>query len=526
MSETFDAVFIGAGHNSLACAAHLATKGWSVGIFEQAPTAGGAVKTDEYTAPGFKSDWAAMNLSLFAGSPFFSAYKQDLLDCGLEFIPVKNCFSSAFPDGSWLGVTTDLSETLSRISAFSPEDAKTWNSLVKEFPKESETLFSLLSCPINLNALACLLTKIVFRKGPSGTKELFQFLLSSSRVWLDTTFQSEHLKATLAAWGMHLDFAPDIAGGALFPYLEAMANQSFGMVIGKGGAATLTNALTTMVQSRGGKIECNAPVLRIQRDNKGKATAIELDNGRVITAKRAVIANVAPGALIEKLLDRTSGHKKYDSKMRGFSHAPGTMMIHLAVDNLPNWTASPDLQKFAYVHLAPSMDQMARTYQQAKAGLLPDEPVIVVGQPTTVDPSRAPEGKHVLWIQVRMVPADIKGDAKGEITGRSWGETVTPYTKRVLDIIENYAPGFKASILHKRTVTPLELEQENPNLVGGDQVCGSHHLHQHFLFRPAASHASGETPVKNLHLIGAATWPGAGLGAGSGFALGQKLAGK
>jgi phytoene dehydrogenase-like protein len=97
---------------------------------------------------------------------------------------------------------------------------------------------------------------------------------------------------------------------------------------------------------------------------------------------------------------------------------------------------------------------------------------------------------------------------------------------RVLDIIDRYAPGIRARILGQRVVTPAELEADNPNLVGGDQLCGSHHLSQHFLFRPARGHADGSTPLANLHLTGAAVWPGAGMGAGAGFLLARRLAGK
>jgi phytoene dehydrogenase-like protein len=95
---------------------------------------------------------------------------------------------------------------------------------------------------------------------------------------------------------------------------------------------------------------------------------------------------------------------------------------------------------------------------------------------------------------------------------------------RALDILERYAPGTRAKILGHRIVTPAELEADNPNLVGGDQVCGSHHLSQHFLYRPARGHADGSTPLKNLHLTGAAVWPGAGTGAGPGTLLAEKLA--
>jgi len=195
------------------------------------------------------------------------------------------------------------------------------------------------------------------------------------------------------------------------------------------------------------------------------------------------------------------------------------------MSGLPDWAAGPELQRFAYVHLAPSMDQMARTYAQAQAGLLPDEPIVVVGQPTVADPTRAPEGKHVLWLQVRMAPGTIRGDATGEIGATDWAEAAVPFADRALALLEHHAPGTRAKILGQRIVTPAELEAENPNLVGGDQICGSHHLAQHFLFRPLRGRADGSTPITGLHLTGAAVWPGAGTGAGPGFLLARKLAG-
>src|SRR5204863_1059285 len=137
----------------------------------------------------------------------------------------------------------------------------------------------------------------------------------------------------------------------------------------------------------------------------------------------------------------------FDAAMRKFRHAPGTMMLHLALDGLPDWRAGAELRQFAYVHLSASLDAMSRTYQQAMSGLLPDEPVLVVGQPTAVDPSRAPAGKHVLWVQVRMLAAEILGDAAGKIAPAHWDEVKERYAERVLDIIETYAPGLRKNIL-------------------------------------------------------------------------------
>ncbi|GLS87038.1 dehydrogenase [Cypionkella aquatica] len=521
MSESYDAVFIGAGHNSLASALHLAANGWKVALFEQAAVAGGAVKSDAYTLPGFRHDWAAMNLSLFAGSPFMKRYGGELAANGLEFAPVANPFASVFPDGNWCGVSTDAVVTQARIAALSSADAETWAKLTKAFPTEAPHIFALLGSKMKLRAIAYFMFKILRAKGLGGTLDLARFLTQSPRQWLEQTFEHPQVRAMLGAWGMHLDFAPDIAGGAVFPYLEGMAGQAFGMVLGKGGADTIIRALVGAITARGGRIEVGQTVTRILHSN-GKASGILLADGREITARRAVIANVAPRALPRL----TGGTSDFDTKLTAFSHAPGTMMLHLALSDLPEWAAGSQLKSFAYVHLAPSLDQMARTYQQAKAGLLPDEPVLVVGQPTTVDPSRAPEGKHTLWVQIRMAPAEIKGDAKGEISAKTWDEAAAPFAQRAFDILERYAPGTQAKILAKRIVAPTELESDNPNLVGGDQVCGSHHLAQNFLFRPLRGHADGSTPIQNLHLTGAAVWPGAGLGAGSGYLLAQKLTGK
>jgi len=524
VQNDYDAIIVGAGVNSLACAVHLGAKGWRVGVFEQADTAGGAVKTMELTEAGFRHDWAAMNLSLFAGSGFFKAHGEGLVAKGLEFAPASHCFASVFDDGKWLGVSTGPGETQARIAAYSEADAKAWGRLCEDFPGTAEYVFALLGNSMQMHTQGKLLAKALFKKGFSWTAGLIRLLLSSPRKWLSETFESDHVRATMAAWGMHLDFAPDMAGGAVFPYLESMANQHFGMVIGKGGADTVTRALVAQIEASGGAVHCGKAVAQVIRKG-GKATGVELADGSRISASKAVIANVAPRGLM-KLLDSGSGDAGFDAKMAKFVHAPGTMMIHLALDGLPDWTASEELKSFAYVHIAPSLDQMARTYQQAVAGLLPDEPVLVVGQPTVVDPSRAPDGKHVLWVQVRMVPAEIRGDAAGQITQTDWTQVKEIYAERALDMIERHAPGLRAKIISRAVVSPLDLEADNPNLVGGDQVAGSHHLSQNFLFRPALGHATGKTPVDGLYLTGASVWPGAGTGAGAGYMLAQKLGGK
>lgn len=526
MAETssFDAVIIGAGHNGLAAAVHLARRGWSVGVFEAKADAGGAVKTREVTLPGFRHDLAAMNLSMFAGSPFLREHGEGLTRHGLAFAPAAHCFASVFPDRTWFGVSKDPALTIARLNTLDPADAAAWQAMMQRFGKDAPHIFGLLGNVMPSWAMARLIWKAWRENGTAWTLDMLRFLTMPTRTWADAHFRNAKVKATLAAWGMHLDFPPDVSGGALFPYLESMADQAFGMVIGKGGADTMIKALSGYLKELGGELHLAAPVAEVIH-SAGSASGIRLADGRTIAARRAVIANVTPRLLFGKLLPGGTGHPSVDEKFKAFRPGPGTMMVHLALDGLPDWAAGRELQDFAYVHIAPDYAYMTRAYGEAMDGLLPRAPVLVVGQPTAVDPSRAPEGKHILWVQVRVLPKHVTGDAAGEIEGRVWSSIKDAYAERVISLIEDHAPGTRAKILARSVFSPDDLEDENPCLVGGDNLSGSHHLDQNFLFRPVAGYSRYRMPLGRLYMCGAATWPGAGTGAGSGYLLGRMLAG-
>ena len=520
----YDAIIIGAGHNGLAAAVHLAAKGWKVAVVERADGPGGAVKTRAVTLPGFVHDLFAMNLGLFAGSPFFAAYKDGLIKHGLAFAGADDCFASAFPDGSWLGVSRDLNTTTRRIGLFSAKDAERWRTMASAFGEEAAHIFPLLGTPMPSWAAARRLWVSYRAKGGAWFGDLIRLVLSSSREFLDAQFECEQLKTMMAAWGMHLDFSPDVAGGALFAYLESMAEQSFGMAIGRGGAATVVNALVSYLNELGGELHLGRPVERIEL-NGGRASGVRLAGGELLAAQRAVIANVHPRLVFGQLLAKEAGRTAFDARIARFRSGPGTMMIHLALSDLPDWAAGRELKRFAYVHLVPSLAAMAATYTEAMDGLLPQEPVLVVGQPTAIDPSRAPDGKHVLWVQVRALPATILGDAGGTIAATNWDGAKGAYAARVLALLERYAPGLLGKILGRAVFSPLDLERDNPNLIGGDSISGSHHLDQNFLMRPLFGWSRYRTPVRGLYLCGASTWPGAGVNAASGFMLAKMLAG-
>ncbi|MBV8430485.1 MAG: NAD(P)/FAD-dependent oxidoreductase [Solirubrobacterales bacterium] len=249
---------------------------------------------------------------------------------------------------------------------------------------------------------------------------------------------------------------------------------------------------------------------------------MELKDGERIAARRAVIAGVGPNALYGTLLSPGDVPEPLRRAARRYRYGPGTMMVHVALSGAPRWAAGEDLGEFAYIHIAPYVEDLAATYAQASDGYLPAEPMLVVGQTSAVDPSRAPGG-HVLWVQVRALPASIRGDAAGEITARDWSDVAEPYADRVMAKLERYAPGLGGLVLKRRVLSPAELEQRNPNLVGGDSIAGSMHLNQNFLFRPFTGVSDYGTGVDGLLMLGAATWPGAGVNAISGYNVARKL---
>jgi phytoene dehydrogenase-like protein len=307
------------------------------------------------------------------------------------------------------------------------------------------------------------------------------------------------------------------------------------MALGQGGADTIIRAMVKVIEQSGGELLTGCDVAAIDVQG-GRATGVVLADGTRFGATRAVIANVHPRALHGRLLREAqapagsspSAESAIEPALPAPARlraGPGTMMIHLALRELPRWRAGAELSRYAYVHIAPTLDQMARTYREAMAGLLPAEPVLVVGQPTVYDPGRAPSGQHVLWLQVRVLPSEVRGDAAGRLAPAHWDALKEAYADRAMALLERHAPGTGAQVLARQVLSPADLERDNPNLVGGDSLSGSHHLDQFFCFRPAFGHSRWRTGVAQLYMVGASTWPGAGTGAGSGFMLAKDLAG-
>jgi phytoene dehydrogenase-like protein len=518
----YDAVLIGAGHNALITGVYLARAGWKTLVLERGPRPGGAVFSDEVTRPGFVHDLFATNMNLFLGSPVAAELGGDLERHGLRYAGSAHPFANAFPGGRALRVLQDAPETAAELDRHDARDGQGWRELDALYERLSPALFSLYGSRLDARSLAALAVEQSRALGMDGVRELARLLVSSTRELAETYLHSPEAHALLACWGMHLDFGPDVSGGAMFPFLEAFTDMRTGIAIAEGGASRLIDALAAVGAEHGMELRTDAEVARVTVEN-GRAVGVELASGERIGASRAVIAGVTPPALYEQLLAGAAVPAPLRRAAERYRFGPGTLMVHLALSAPPVWEAGEDLARFAYVHVAPYVEDLARTYADACAGLLPREPLLVVGQSSAVDPGRAPGGGAVLWVQVRALPASIRGDAAGEIDARDWEGARESYADRVLAKLERYAPGIGSLVLDRAVLSPADLERHDPNLAGGDSIAGSMHLRQNFLFRPFPAVRDYETGIDGLLMVGAATWPGAGVNAISGYNVARKL---
>lgn len=503
-----DVVIIGAGHQGLVAAVILAEAGLRPLVLEAAERPGGAVASAELTVPGLVHDVAATNMNLFLGSPFYAAHAEELTALGLRFAKSEHPYASAFPDGVSLRVSCDEAATLAMWREHSSADAAGFQELRKVFDDFAAAYLPIYANPFPSAEARHTLAALRKRSSGTGIGELAQILLSTTRALGDRYFATPEAKSLLAAWGMHLDYGPDVAGGAVFPLLEVYADMLGGMSIVEGGAGKLADALTALVVAKGGEVRCSSPVTAIETGKVGVTAVVA--GGERIPVKRVISTAVLPHTA--KMLPPGALPASATKAAERYRFGPGTFMLHLATTAPLPWT-DERLADFAYVHLGPYVDDMARTYTQSLAGELPDEPLLVVGQTSVVDPTRvSPDGHTAVWIQVRTVPGEL-----------DWEVEAAPFAERVLDKLEQYAPGARSVIAAKAWLSPRDLEAHDANLVGGDSVSGSHHLDQFLGLRPSLAMSRYKTPVYRLYLAGAGTWPGGGVNAISGQLAAQTL---
>jgi phytoene dehydrogenase-like protein len=456
-----DAVIVGSGINSLACAALLARGGWSVRVLERENELGGCIRTAELTEPGYLHDVFSAWHPLWVGGAAHAELGNELAARGLQYLNTEHPTATLFPNGEAAFL---LRSTEANVAELGPE----WAGAVESFFPNADLALGVLGTELWSRDGLKLGAKAFRRLGRRGAAEFSGHVLASSRDW----------------------------------------------------GARLVDALVRLIEDNGGSCETGRDVERVLvRD--GRAAGVRLADGEEVAVGKAVIANVTPTQLYGRLIE---GHEELG---RRFRYGRSEMQIHFALSEPPRWEGDARLGKTAIVHLTPGLDGVSRAVNEAERGLLPAEATVVVGQPLTMDSSRAPEGAGLVWIQLQELPWHVKGDAAGELDvgdGGTWTEDLRErYADRIQARIARHVPNLVGSIRKRVTLSPADLQAANVNLHRGDPYSGSLALDQNLLWRPLPSSPGHATPVKGLWHIGASTHPGPGLGAGSGTLVAKQL---
>jgi phytoene dehydrogenase-like protein len=525
VTPSIDTLLVGSGINSLVCAVMLAKQGHKVHVLEREAVLGGCIRTEALTAPGYLHDTLSAAHPLFVAGPAYAALGKDLHAAGLAYCNTASPTAVLLPDGRHLVLRTARQDNVTQFDALAPGDGQTYAQAMTALEGNAELIFTLLGQELWSTSVLKTVAKRVWKTGLHPTSMFAGQSLQSARTWLETNFQSDLVHALLAPWVLHCGLGPDSAMAGLMAQVVAFTLEAVGMPMVQGGNAQTVHAFKKVIEQHGGSFQCNADVAQVILKD-GKAVGVTLASGESIYA-RNVVCNVTPTQLYTRLVPKEQCPPAIAQQAKAYRYGKGNMQIHLALSEMPAWSATA-LADVAYVHLTPGLNGVAKAVDEAQRGMLPAEGTIVVGQPSALDPSRAPAGGCVLWIQLPECPRKIAGDAAGLIAtpaDGTWTESVREaYADRIIARIAQHIPNLTRSVVGRKVISPADLEKLNINLVGGDPYSGECSLDQFLLWRPLPGVKNHATPFKNLWHIGASTHPGPGLGGVSGLHVAQHLA--
>jgi phytoene dehydrogenase-like protein len=521
----FDFVIVGSGINALVCAALLGKRGHRVCVLERNDRIGGCIRTEECTLPGFRHDVFSQWYPLFVLSPGYAELGDDLQRHGLEFAHTDRPTAALLPDNSGFVLQRDRAMNVAAMNALAAGDGDRYAAAMGFVEDNAELTFATLGEELWRWRYAKTVAKTLFKQGPRRFAGNLAQFAASARHWLARDFAAPAVQACFAPWVLHAGLSPDAAFSAHMAKVICFSLEAAGTPVVVGGSDHLLAAFAGLFATLDVEVKLDADVAAVTVED-GIARGVTCADGQTIAATRAVICSTTPAQLYTRLL---AGQPLPDDVVRdvaNFRHGLSDMQIHLALDSAPRWH-NPAMNDVAMVHVTPGTDGVSRAVNEATRGLLPDAATIVVGQPCALDPSRAPAGKSILWLQLQELPAVILGDARGEIdvpVDGCWTETVRErYADRIIDRLSAHIPNLREAIIGRRVFSPADLEAANVNLVGGDPYGGDCHLDQFLLWRPLPSTKNHATPFERLYHIGASTHPGPGLGGGSGYAAGVLL---
>jgi len=500
-ADSTDAVVIGSGPNGLVAAITLARAGFDVTVLEAMRAPGGAVQSAALTEPGFIHDPYSAFYGLLHASPVFDGLKLGAkIDWAHFDVPV-----GALTDPSTGAyVHRALEDTAADLARFAAPDADAWRALYAWWEKAGARFFQTMLAPFPSirPGLRFLLA--------TGLREMLptvRMLLQPVEHLAQLRFQSEAARVLLTSGVSHTDLSVDSTGSTPMTLILAMIAQHFGMPVPVGGAGKLTEGFVSLLSEVGGVIRTGDAVTRVVVE-RGRAIGVETASGAYVHARHAVLADTGPNPLFREMIGDEHLPAGFLDGLRAFRYGTGMFKIDLALRGTTPWL-EPTAARCGVVHLTGTVDNMARANFQASRGWLPTEPMLIVGQQSVADPSRAPAGDSTLWIETH-VPPHPRGDGDHTLDGWS-AQTRDVFVERVLARLETFAPGVRSQIVGMAVRTPSDLQAENPNLVGGDVGGGSSAVDQQLVFRPVPGWFRYKTPIKGLWLCSASAHPGGGV---------------
>jgi len=511
MASGYDAIIIGAGHNGLVTACYLARAKWRVLVLERRPLVGGACVTEE-VFPGFKVSTAA-----YVNSLFRKEIIRDLRlhDYGLEILERNPSSFTPFPDRRYLLLGPDAALNHREIGKFSVRDAEAYPRYEAMLERVANVIEPTLAMtPPNLlkpglkDFWNLFQLGRSFRKLGPGMSEAVEVLTGPARPILDRWFESEQLKGTLATDAIIGAMAsPSMPGTAyvLFHHVMGETNGKRG-VWGyvRGGMGGLTQALAAAARDLKVDIRCDADVAKIQLTD-GRASGVVLGDGAEFGAP-VIASNADANVTFTRLLDPKVLPPDFAAAVQRIRYDSASLKINVALSELPDFLAcsgtAPGPQHRGTIHICPDQDYIERAYDDAKYGRPSTQPVLECTIPSVVDATVAPPGKHLMSMFIQYAPYKLQG--------ATWEDLREDFADRCFDLLNDYAPNFKRSVLARQVLTPLDLEKTF-NLTGGNIFQGAMPLNQLFSFRPVPGFADYRTPIRGLYLCGAAAHPGGGV---------------
>jgi phytoene dehydrogenase-like protein len=525
-SSRYDAIVIGAGHNGLVTACYLARAGLRVLVLERREVVGGACVTEE-TFPGFKVSTAA-----YVNSLFHTAIVRDLklADYGYEVLPRDPSSFTPFPDGRSLLMGPDVEMTRKEIARFSARDAERYpeyEAMLERVAEVVEPTLTMAPPDVVKPRLGDLRTMLSlgrsFRRLGDAAGEVVEILTGAARTILDRWFESEELKGTLATDAVIGAMASPSMPGTAYVLFHHVMGESGGKrgvwAYVRGGMGGLTQALAAAARDLGADVRCDAEVARILvRD--GRAVGVALASGDDFHAP-IVASNADAHVTFLRLLDRSELPEAFVADVERISYASASVKINVALAELPSFRALSSREPGAHhrgtIHICPDQDYIERAFDDAKYGRPSAEPVLECTIPSVVDSTVAPPGRHLMSMFVQYAPYELRDG--------SWDDQREAFADRCFDLVDQYAPNFKRSVIDRQVLTPPDLERVF-NLTGGNIFQGAMTPGQLFAFRPVPGHARYRTPLRGLYLCGAAAHPGGGVMGTPGLNAAREILGR